>query len=87
MNLNAEKERRMKKWNGKKRIGRKARASRAAFSMGLGALPPGFYTVRFDAAKFNAAMETLSAQYTILGQQLGKTLRTRMLRETVKLDG
>ena len=56
----------MKKWNGKKRIGRKARAMRA----GLRALPPGLYAFQIDAVRMMESMGKLTITYRTLGKSL-----------------
>lgn len=71
----------MKKWNGKKRIGRKARASRVARTQELA---PGLYQFQIDAVKLNEAMTAMGVQYRILSDQMGKTLRT--MHSTVRLE-
>lgn len=65
----------MKKWNGKKRIGRNARVRRAMQSMGLGALPPGLYQFQVDAVKLMEATDQLAIRFRMVGEQLGKTLQ------------
>lgn len=72
----------MKKWNGKKRIGRKARASRV---VRFEQLAPGLYQFQIDAVKLNEAMTAMGVQYSIMSRQLGKTLRMQTMRDTVKL--
>lgn len=65
---------RMRKYQNRKRMGRKARVKRALASKGLGALPPGLYTFQIAAARMVEASGKMGIALELVSKQLGKTL-------------
>lgn len=71
----------MRKWNGKKRIGRKARAMRA----GLRALPPGLYAFQISAVKMMESGMRMQLAFRDVGIQSRKLGKTLMLTHRLEL--